>query len=56
MRASSALTFVALREVWRHARAREHYRGETGSDLSGRYAPHSVKVKGGSIVDEPGGG
>ena len=38
---------------WRHARGREHCRGEPGSALSGGYAPDSVKVEGSSIVDEP---
>ena len=31
---------------WRHARGREHCRGEPGSALSGGYAPDSVKVGG----------
>ena len=53
MRASSELQFGALREVWRHARDREHCRGESGSALSGEYAPDSAKVEGSSIVDEP---
>ena len=39
---------------WRHARGREHCHGEHGSALSGGYAPHSVRVEGISIVDEPG--
>ncbi|CAM9116348.1 unnamed protein product, partial [Ascophyllum nodosum] len=39
---------------WRHARGREHCRGEPGSALSGGYAPDSAKAKGSSIVDEPG--
>ena len=39
---------------WRHARGREHCRGEPGSALSGGYAPDSVKAEGSSIVDEPG--
>ena len=38
MRASSGFQFGALREVWRHARGREHCRGEPGSALSGGYA------------------
>ena len=54
MRASSEIQFGALREVWRHARGREHCRGETGSALSGGYAPDSTKAEGSSIVDEPG--
>ena len=41
---------------WRHARGREHCRGEPGSSLSGRYAPDSAKAEGSSIVDEPGEG
>ena len=39
---------------WWHARAREHCRGEPGSDLSGGYAPDSAKTEGSSIVHEPG--
>ena len=54
MRASSELQFGALQVVWRHARGREHCRGEPGSALSGGYAPDSVKTEGSSIVDEPG--
>ena len=56
MRASSELQFGALREVWRHARGKEHCRGEPGSALSGGYTPDSAKAEGSSIVDEPGGG
>ena len=41
---------------WRHARGREHYRGEPGSALSGGYAPDSGKAEGISIVDDPGEG
>ena len=41
---------------WRHARGREHGRGEPGSALSGGYAPDSTKAEGSSIVDEPGEG
>ena len=41
---------------WRHARGREHCRGEPGSSLSGRYAPDSAKAEGSLIVDEPGEG
>ena len=41
---------------WRHARGREHCRGEHGSSLSGGYAPDSAKAEGSSIVDEPGEG
>ena len=54
MRASSEARFGALREVWRHARGREHCRGKPGSALSGGYAPESSKAKGSSIVDETG--
>ena len=54
MHASSELQFGALRKVWRHVRGREHYRGESGSALSGWYAPDSAKAEGSSIVDEPG--
>ena len=43
-------------EGWRHARGREHCRGELGSSLSGGYAPDSAKAEGSSIVDEPGEG
>ena len=53
MRASSELQFGALREVWRHARGREHCRGEPGIALSGGYAPYLAKVEGSSIVNEP---
>ena len=56
MRASSELQFGALQEVWRHARGREHCRGELGSALSGGYAPDSAKADGSSIVVEPGEG
>ena len=31
---------------WRHARGREHCRGEPGSSLSGGYAPDSAKAEG----------
>ena len=41
---------------WRHARGREHCRGEPGGSLSGGYAPDSAKAGGSSIVDEPGEG
>ena len=41
---------------WRHARGREHCRGEPGSSLSGGYAPDAAKAEGSSIIDEPGGG
>ena len=44
---------VALRR-WRHARGREHFRGESGSALSGGYAPCSPRAEGSSIFDEPG--
>ena len=56
MRAPSELQFGGLREVWRHARGREHCRGEPGSALSGGYEPDSAKAEGSSIVDEPGEG
>ena len=42
--------------MWRHARGREHCRGELGSFLSGGYVPDSAEAKGSSIVDEPGEG
>ena len=54
MGASSELQVGALREVWRHARGREHCRGEPGSALSGGYVPDSAKAEGSSSVDEPG--
>ena len=41
---------------WRHARGREHCRGESGNVLSGGYAPDSAKAKGSSFVDESGEG
>ena len=41
---------------WRHARGREHCRGEPGSSLSVGYALDSAKAKGSSIVDGPGEG
>ena len=41
---------------WRHARGREHCRGEPGSALSGGYAPNSAQAEGSSIVDDPGEG
>ena len=41
---------------WRHARGREHCRGEPGGSLSDGYAPDSAKAEGSSIVDEPGEG
>ena len=56
MRASPGLQFDTIREVWWHARGREHCRGETGSALSGGYASDSAKAEGSSIVDEPGEG
>ena len=44
-------------EGWRHAKGREHCRGEPGSALiSGGYTPDSAKAEGNSIVDEPGEG
>ena len=54
MRASSGLQFGALREVWRHARGREHCRREPSSALLGGYAPDSTKTEDNSNVDEPG--
>ena len=54
MLTSSELQFGALREVWRHARGREHCRGEPGSALLDRYESDSAKAEGSSIVDEPG--
>ena len=54
MHTYSELELGALREVWRHARGREHCRGEPGSALSGEYAPDSARAEGSSIVDEPG--
>ena len=41
---------------WRHARGREHCRGEPGGSLSDGYAPDLAKAEGSSIVDEPGEG
>ena len=41
----------------RHARGREHCRGESGgSALLGGYAPDSAEAEGSSIVDDPGEG
>ena len=37
MRGCSELQFGTLREVWRHARGREHCPGKPGSALSGGY-------------------
>ena len=54
MRASFELQFGALREVWRHARGREHCRGEPGSASTGGCAPVSARVERSSIVDGPG--
>ena len=54
MLTSSELQFGALREVWRHARGRDHCRGEPSSALSERYKLDLVKAEGSSIVDEPG--
>ena len=54
MRASSELQFGALREVWWHARGREHCRREHDSALPGGYGPDSVMAEGSSIVDERG--
>ena len=45
-----------LKVPWRHARGREHCRGEAGSALSGGYAPDSAKVEGSSIAEELGEG
>ena len=53
---SSELQFGALREVW-YARGRGLCRGTPGRAQQysmGKYAPDSVRVKGISIVDEPG--
>ena len=55
MCASSELQFSAFGRG-RHARGREHCRGESGSSLSDGYAPDSAKAEGSSIVDEPGEG
>ena len=41
---------------WRHARGREHCRGEPGSAPSGGYVPDSAKAEGSSITDEQGEG
>ena len=38
---------------WRHARDREHCRGESGSALSSGYAPDLARVDSSSTVDEP---
>ena len=54
MRASSELQLSILREARRHARGREHCRGEPVSALSGGYAPDSGKAEGSSTVDEAG--
>ena len=56
MRTSSELQFGVPREVWRHARGKEHCRGEPGSALSGGYASGSAMTEGSSTVDEPGEG
>ena len=48
--------YVPFGEVWRHARGREHCRGEPGNALSGGYAPDLTKFAGSSTVDEPGEG
>ena len=57
MRASSRAPIWGPSGGWRHARGREHFRGEPGSTLlSGGYAPDSAKAEGSSIVDEPGEG
>ena len=53
---SELLQFGGLREGWRHARGREHCRGEPDSFLLGEYALDSAKAEGSSIVDEPGEG
>ena len=47
---------AVLYRVGTRQRGREHFRGETGSTLSGGYAPDSAKAEGSSIVDEPGEG
>ena len=41
-------------ERWRHARAREYCRRESGSAQLGEHVPYSAKAEGSSIVDEPG--
>ena len=51
---SSEPQLGALWEVLRHARGREHCRGEPGSALSGGYAPDLAKAEKSFIVDEPG--
>ena len=54
MRSSSETQFGALREVLRHARGREHCRGEPGNALLGGYVPDSAKAEGRSIDGQPG--
>ena len=49
VRASSGLQFSGPSGGWRHARGREHCRGEPGSILSGGHAPDSAKAEGSSI-------
>ena len=39
---------------WRHARGREHCRGESVSAMSGGYTPNSARAEASSIIDEPG--
>ena len=39
---------------WRHARGREHCRGELGRAVSSGYAPDSARADSSSILDEPG--
>ena len=41
---------------WRHARDREHCRGEPGSSLSDGYVPDSAMAESSSIVDVLGEG
>ena len=51
-----SVVLLLLIHTWRHARGREHCRGEPGGSPSGGYAPDSAKAEGSSIVDEPGEG
>ena len=53
VRASSELQLVPFGR-WRHARGKEHCRGEPGSALSVGYVPDSARAEGSSIVDDPG--
>ena len=49
MHASSELQFGALWEVWRHARGKEHCRGEPGSALSGGWVRTRFGEGGGQL-------